>query len=72
MKIEEYKESKVTFNGWDVDVSSYRLGTEWYAKAVNSPGCTMCRMSGVTRDDALMKALRRAEEMLERTTRMEI
>jgi hypothetical protein len=29
MRIEEDKEGKVTFNGWEVDVSSYRLGTEW-------------------------------------------
>jgi hypothetical protein len=72
MRIEEYKTGKVTFNGWDVDVTSYRMGAEWYAQAINSPGFTMCRTTGLTRDDALMKALRRAEEILERTRRQPV
>ena len=70
MKIEDYLERKVTVDGWDVNLTSYRLGAEWHAKADNvSPGATLCRTSGATRDEAIMKALKRTEELLARTQR---
>jgi hypothetical protein len=69
MRIELYQERKLALNGWEVAVSSYRLGAGWHAKAENSVSATMCRTTGVTRDDAEQKALQRAEEMLDRTTR---
>jgi hypothetical protein len=70
MRIEFFQEHKVALNGWEVNVSSYRLGTGWHAKAENSASATMCRTTGLSRDEAESKALQRAEEMLGRTTRL--
>jgi hypothetical protein len=67
MRIEFFQERKLAVNGWDVCVSSYRLGTGWHAKAENSVSATMCRTTGLSRDEAEVKALSRAEEMLNRT-----
>ena len=70
MKIEEYGERKVAVDGWEVNLTSYRLGGEWHAKADNvSPGATLCRTTGVSREEAEEKALKRAGELLERTKR---
>jgi hypothetical protein len=70
MKVEEYEERKVTVDGWDVNLTSYKLGEEWHAKADNvSPGATLCRTTGDTRDEAVSKALSRAEELLGRSRR---
>jgi hypothetical protein len=70
MKIEEYRERKVAVDGWEVNLTSYRLGAEWHAKADNvSPGATLCRTTGASREDAEEKALKRAEELLDRTKR---
>jgi hypothetical protein len=70
MKIEEYQERQLTVDGWEVNITSYRLGAEWHAKADNvSPGATLCRSTGATREEAEGKALKRAEELLDRTHR---
>ena len=70
MKIEDYRERKLTVEGWEVNLTSYRLGAEWHAKADNvSPGATLCRTTGASREEAEEKALQRAEEMLDRTRR---
>lgn len=70
MKAEEYQEQRFEVDGWPVNVSTYRLGTEWHAKADNvSPGAALCRTTGATREEAEKKALRRAEELLGRTRR---
>jgi len=70
MKAEEYQEHKLAVAGWEVNLSSYRLGAEWHCKADNvSPGAALSRATGATREEAEEKALRRAEELLGRTTR---
>ncbi len=69
MRIERYQERQVALNGWEVNVTSYFLGTGWHAKAENSVSATMCRCTGLSRDEAEVKALTRAEEMLDRTKR---
>jgi hypothetical protein len=70
MKAEEYLERKLLVAGWDVNLSSYRAGAEWHCKADNvSPGAALCRASGATREEAEANALRRAEELLDRTRR---
>jgi hypothetical protein len=70
MKIEDYEERKLAVDGWDLNLTSYRLDAEWHAKADNvSPGATLCRTTGATREEAETKALKRAEEMLDRTHR---
>ena len=70
MKAEEYQEKKLEVAGWPVNLTTYRLGTEWHAKADNvSPGAALCRTTGATREEAEHKALKRAEELLGRTRR---
>jgi hypothetical protein len=70
MKIEEYQERRVTLDGWEVNLTSFRLGAEWHAKADNvSPGATLYRTTGATRQEAEEKVLKRAGEMLDRTRR---
>jgi hypothetical protein len=70
MKIEEFQERRLVVDGWEVNLTSYRLGAEWRAKADNvSPGATLCRTTGATREEAETKALKRAENLLARTER---
>ena len=70
MKVEEYQERKVELAGWEVNLTSYRLDTEWYGKVDNvSPGATLCRTTGTTREEVEAKLLQRAEELLGRTRR---
>jgi len=70
MNAEEYRERKLEVAGWPVNLSSYRLGTEWHCKADNvSPGAGLCRTTGATREEAEEKALKRSEELLGKTHR---
>ena len=73
MKAEEYQEKKLEVAGWPVNLTTYRLGNEWHAKADNvSPGAALCRVTGATREEAEQKALKRAEELLGRTRRQAV
>jgi hypothetical protein len=70
MKPEDYQERKVEVNGWQVNLTSYRLGEVFHCKADNvSPGAWLARTTGPTRDDAERTALERARELLSRTRR---
>lgn len=73
MQAEEFQERKLELAGWPVNLSSYRLGSEWHCKADNvSPGAALCRTTGATREEAEQKAIDRAEELLKRTKRREV
>ena len=70
MNAEEYRERKVEVAGWEVNLASYRLGNEYHCRADNvSPGASLARTTGATREEAEEKALRRAEELLQKTRR---
>jgi len=70
MKAEEFRERSVELAGWPVNVSSYRLGELWHAKADNvSPGASLARGTGLTREEAEALVVKRAEEHLARTKR---
>ncbi len=70
MRAEEFHERKLEVAGWPVNLTSYRVGSEWHSKADNvSPGAALARASGATREEAEDRALRRAEELLARTRR---
>jgi hypothetical protein len=70
MKAEQFEERKVEVAGWTVNLSSYKLGDTWHCRADNvSPGAGLARTTGSTRAEAEDKALRRAEELLQRTVR---
>jgi len=70
MNAEGYAERRLELAGWPVNVASYRLGTQWHAKADNvSPGAALARATGSTREEAERRTLERAEELLGRTRR---
>lgn len=70
MKAAEFEERRLEVAGWDVNLSSYRLGTEWHCKADNvSPGASLARATGATRQEAEEKALLHARTLLARTKR---
>ena len=70
MNAEEYQERRLEIAGWQVNLASYRLDAEWHARADNvSPGATLCRTKGATREEAEAQALKRAGELLGRTVR---
>jgi len=69
-KAEEFQERQLTVAGWPVNLTSYRLGREWHCKADNvSPGASLVRTTGATRQEAEDKAVTRAEALLARTKR---
>ncbi|HVP48927.1 MAG TPA: hypothetical protein VMT32_20175 [Bryobacteraceae bacterium] len=68
MKVEEFQERRVEVGGWQVNLTSYRLGEVFHCKADNvSPGAALARATGATREEAEKKALERAEQLLART-----
>jgi len=70
MRVEEYAERRVELEGWPVNVTSWRLGETWHAKADNvSPGATLARIAAPSRQEAEEKAIARAQELLSRTHR---
>jgi hypothetical protein len=70
MRPEEYSERKVEVDGWEVNLTSYRLGELFHCKADNvSPGAWLARTTGATRQEAEQKALDRARLLLSRTQR---
>jgi hypothetical protein len=53
-----------------VNVSSWRLGETWHAKADNvSPGAALARITATSKEEAEAKAIARAKELLGRTRR---
>ncbi len=73
MKPEEYSERVVDVEGWQVNLSSYKMGNVYHCKADNvSPGAWLARTTGATREEAESKALDRAKELLARTRRQSV
>lgn len=70
MKPEEFSERTIPVEGWQVNLTTYRLGDKWHTKADNvSPGAALARIVADTREDAERRALARAKELLSRTRR---
>jgi hypothetical protein len=70
MRAEEYTEHRLAVDGWEVNLTSYRLGDVFHCQADNvSPGARLARSTGSSRDEAERKALARASELLARTRR---
>ena len=73
MKVEEFSERSLQLSGWDVHLTTYKLGETWHCKADNSsPGAALARTSGSSREEAEAKAIERAEQLLARTRRNRI
>ncbi len=72
MKPEDYTERHLEVDGWQVKLTSYKLGEVYHCKADNvSPGAWLARTTGATREEAEQKALERARQLLSRTRRHE-
>ena len=70
MKPEKYEEKKLEVEGWPLRLTSYKLGEVFYCQADNvSPGATLVRETGSTREEAERKALEVARRRLGRTRR---
>lgn len=70
MKPEAYSERKIEVDGWEVNLTSYKLGETFHCKADNvSPGAWLARATGATREDAEHEALEHARRLLARTRR---
>jgi hypothetical protein len=70
LKAEDFSERQVDVDGWQVNLTTYRLGNKWHTKADNvSPGAALARIVADTREDAEARALARAKELLARTKR---
>jgi hypothetical protein len=73
MKPEDYSERRVDVDGWSVNLTTYKLGEVYHSKADNvSPGASLARTTGTTREEAEQKALDRARQLLSRTHRHEV
>jgi hypothetical protein len=70
MRVEEYGERNLQLAGWDVHLTTYKLGDKYHCKADNvSPGAALARTTGSTRDEAEDAAIAKAQELLGRTRR---
>ena len=70
MKPENFTERMVDVGGWQVNLTTYKLGDKWHTKADDvSPGAALARTVADTREDAEAQALARAKELLARTRR---
>ena len=70
MNVEYHAERKIEIDGWPVNITSWRLGETWHAKADNvSPGATLARIEAPSRQEAEEKAIARSRELLARTHR---
>ena len=71
MKAEDFSERVVAVNDWECRLTSYRLGGVYHCTADNvSPGARLARATGSTKEEAELKALQRATELLSRTRRV--
>jgi hypothetical protein len=72
-RVEDYTERKVELAGWEVNLTTYKLGEIYHCKADNvSPGAALARTTGPTRQEAETRAIERAEQLLSRTRRQPI
>ena len=70
MRVEGFTERSLQLEGWEIVLTTYRLGDVYHCKADNAaPGATLARTSAATKEEAEAKAIKRAEELLLRTKR---
>ncbi len=70
MKPREYSERQEETEGWQVRLTSYKVGDVFYCQADNvSPGAWLARTMGTAREEAEEKALAIARERLAQTLR---
>ena len=73
MNAEDYRERKIVLEGWPVNVTSYKLGDQFFCKIDNvSPGAWLARTQSATREEAEAAALEKAKHLLARTRRQSV
>jgi hypothetical protein len=73
MRVEEFAERSLQLSGWDVHLTTYKLGEVWHCKADNaSPGAALARTTGASKEEAEARAIERAEQLLARTRRHKV
>ena len=73
MKPEDYSERQVDVEGWPVHLTTYKLGEVYHSKADNvSPGASLARATGATREEAEQQVLERSRQLLSHTLRHQI
>ena len=73
MNAEDYQERKIVLEGWPVNVTSYKLGDQFFCKIDNvSPGAWLARTQAATREEAEAAALEKAKRLLARTRKQSI
>ena len=71
MKTEDFKRRRDKIEGWDVDISTYRIGESCYCHVDNvSPGATVSRGEGKTPAEAEKVAVEKARERLKQTKKV--
>jgi hypothetical protein len=70
MKVQNHTERKLEIGGWEVNLRTYQIGDVYHTKADNvSPGATIARTTGATREEAEQKAIQKASARLAATVR---
>lgn len=73
MKPEDYSERTLEVEGWPVRLISYKLGDSYHTQADNvSPGASLARTSGASKEEAEGKAIEQAREALAKTRRQKV
>jgi len=68
LKAEEHKREEVVLGGWPAGITTYRIENTWICKIDNvSPGATVARARGVTREEAVEAAVAAATRRLAAT-----
>jgi hypothetical protein len=68
MKAEGYRERRVDIDGWEVNLTSYKIGDTYHCHADNvSPGARIARAHGASSEEAEQRAIERSREHLSKT-----
>lgn len=71
MKTEDFARRRETLAGWEAEITSYRIGATYYCHVDNvSPGATVARAEGKSREEAEREAVGKATERLAHTRRV--
>ncbi len=69
----DYSERTLEVAGWPVKITSYKLGSVYYATVDNvSPGAWIAKSDGATQADAEAKAIEQAAQRLAHTKRYSV
>jgi hypothetical protein len=71
VRTEEHRRRRDSLEGWDVEITAYRIGETCYCHVDNvSPGATVSRAEAATIDEAERQAVDKARERLRQTRRV--